>query len=99
MKNHVDVYRQFWWDELTLSQTEQCVTCGEWGGEVHHISNRQSGGSKCKDYIENLICLCRTCHDKCHKHKEFNKFARIKNLQNITYKLLDTLDEKYLDLL
>lgn len=61
--------------------------CGEWGADVHHLSNRQSGGSKCKDYIENLICLCRSCHDKCHADKEYNMKARVINLRNIADKL------------
>ena len=32
--------------------------------EVHHIIFRSNGGS---DEQENLICLCKTCHDKLHK--------------------------------
>jgi 5-methylcytosine-specific restriction endonuclease McrA len=35
--------------------------------DIHHISNKGMGGSKTKDYIENLIALCRMCHDKAHK--------------------------------
>ena len=34
--------------------------------EVHHIIFRRNGGS---DEQENLICLCKTCHDKLHKGK------------------------------
>ena len=87
MKNHTDIYRKFWWDELTLSQTEQCVVCSQWGADIHHISNKALGSSKCKDYIENLVCLCRKCHDKCHKDKTFNIEVRIINLRNIADKL------------
>jgi len=87
MKNHVDIYRQFWWDELTLAQTEQCNVCGEWGGDIHHLSSRGLGSSKFKNYIENLICLCRNCHNKCHSNKEFNNKARVINLRNIADKL------------
>ena len=43
MKNHIDVYRQFWWDELTLAQTEQCAMCGDWGADVHHLSAKSLG--------------------------------------------------------
>jgi len=32
--------------------------------EVHHIVFRRNNGS---DEPENLICLCKTCHDKLHK--------------------------------
>ena len=87
MKNHTDIYRKFWWDELTLSQTEQCVVCSQWGADIHHISNKALGSSKCKDYIENLVCLCRKCHDKCHKDKTFNTEVRIINLRNIADRL------------
>ena len=87
MKNHVDIYRQFWWDELTLAQTEQCNVCGEWGGDIHHLSSRGLGSSKFKNYIENLICLCRNCHLTCHSNKEFNNKARVINLRNIADKL------------
>lgn len=34
--------------------------------EVHHIIFRRNGGS---DEEDNLICLCKTCHDKLHKGK------------------------------
>lgn len=92
MQNHTKVYRDFWWDELTLGQTEQCVMCGEWGADIHHLKNRQAGGSKCRDTIENLICLCRSCHNRCHSDKEYNMKARVINLRNIA----DKLESEYL---
>ena len=92
MKKHIDIYRQFWWDELTLAQTEQCAMCGDWGADVHHLSAKSLGGSKCKDHIENLICLCRSCHDKCHSDKQYNIKARVINLRDIA----DKLESKYL---
>ena len=33
---------------------------------VHHIIFRGQGGS---DNVDNLICLCKTCHDKLHKNQ------------------------------
>ena len=33
---------------------------------VHHIIFRSQGGS---DNVDNLICLCKTCHDKLHKNQ------------------------------
>ena len=30
MQKHTKIYRDFWWDELTLSQTEQCRICNTW---------------------------------------------------------------------
>jgi predicted HNH restriction endonuclease len=66
--------------------------CGEWGADVHHLSAKSLGGSKCKDYIENLICLCRSCHDKCHSDKQYNIKARVINLRDIA----DKLESEYL---
>ncbi len=31
--------------------------------DIHHIDPRGAGGSKFKDFFENLIGLCRPCHD------------------------------------
>jgi len=44
------------------------------------------GGSS-KDYIENLVALCRSCHDKAESSPYFNKQVKIKHLQKVLYKL------------
>lgn len=45
--------------------------------EVHHIIFRRNGGS---DEQENLICLCKTCHDKLHKCEiSLNKNGKVKS--------------------
>ena len=45
--------------------------------EVHHIIFRRNGGS---DEENNLICLCKTCHDKLHKDEiSLNKKGKIKS--------------------
>tara|TARA_Y100001938_G_scaffold28047_1_gene37744 strand:- start:403 stop:717 length:315 start_codon:yes stop_codon:yes gene_type:complete len=103
MKNHVEVFQDFWWDELTLGQTEQCFMvgldkdCKNWvGTNVHHIKRRKSGGSKCLDYEENLAALCSSCHKKADQktgHKEFNKRVRIETLRKIADKLESELNE------
>ena len=90
---HLKIFNDFWLPELTIAQTWQCFECNSWEGtDIHHLSAKQSGGSKCKDYIENLICLCRSCHTKCHSDKNYNLKARIINLENIADKLKDELD-------
>ena len=44
--------------------------------EVHHIIFRRNGGS---DKENNLICLCKICHDKLHKDEiSLNKKGKIK---------------------
>ena len=41
-----------------------CEVCGAAAVDIHHIKARGMGGSKTKDFIENLQALCRVCHDK-----------------------------------
>jgi hypothetical protein len=40
-------------------------------------------GSKKLDYIENLVALCRECHEKCHASKEYNEMAKQTHLKNL----------------
>jgi hypothetical protein len=51
-----------------------CEVCGERAVDVHHIDNKGMGGSKTKDYIENLIGVCRLCHNKAHDNKLTKEF-------------------------
>jgi hypothetical protein len=41
------------------------------------------GGSKTKDYIENLIAVCRGCHNNCHDSKDFNNNAKEMHLKRL----------------
>jgi hypothetical protein len=68
MKKHTKIYCKF------FGIGEQDFPICEWCGrreliDVHHINNRGMGGSKDKDFIENLIGLCRECHSSAHTHR------------------------------
>jgi len=39
-----------------------CEVCGRRANDIHHIHARGMGGSKSKDFIENLMAVCRECH-------------------------------------
>lgn len=41
-----------------------CEVCNGKAVDIHHIESRGMGGSKKKDNPDNLMALCRTCHDK-----------------------------------
>jgi len=40
-----------------------CEVCGRIAVDIHHIKYRSQGGS---DDVDNLIALCRKCHDLAH---------------------------------
>lgn len=49
--------------------TGRCVGCTLYRGpewlDAHHVYGRDLGGD---DVVENLVPLCRTCHDDLHDH-------------------------------
>ena len=52
--------------------------------DIHHLTKQSKFGSKKeKDYIENLMGLCRECHLKAESDSSFNMFCRIKHLENV----------------
>lgn len=50
--------------------------CGSTVVDVHHCESRGMGGRKSMDREDNLVGLCRQCHDKAHRDKEFNEMLK-----------------------
>lgn len=50
-----------------------CEICKSRANSVHHIDCRGMGGSKTKDYIENLMANCGYCHDQYGDKKQFRQ--------------------------
>lgn len=57
-----------------------CEICLAPSIDIHHLEGR---GPEC-DVIENLIAVCRGCHNKCHDSKEFNQEAKEIHLDNLS---------------
>tara|TARA_R100000152_G_C6772265_1_gene199077 strand:+ start:1310 stop:1657 length:348 start_codon:yes stop_codon:yes gene_type:complete len=82
LKKHVKIYIEFF--DYVEGDFMPCeMMCGDRATDVHHIQRRGMGGSKTKDYIENLAGLCRDCHMKAESDPMFNMFVRIKHLENV----------------
>ncbi len=67
MKKHIKVYFDFF--DYGEQDFVACEVCDKRAVDVHHIDIKGMGGSKLKDNIENLIGLCRDCHNKAHRHQ------------------------------
>ena len=70
MKKHTKIYMNY--HNYDISDWIACEHCGTTAVDIHHLSGRGLGGSKKKDFIENLIALCRACHIKAETDKQFN---------------------------
>jgi hypothetical protein len=70
MQKHIKVYMNYYGYEI--SDFIPCEACGAKSNDIHHIVFRSKFGKKTKDQqdaIENLIALCRECHNKAHDNK------------------------------
>jgi len=60
MKRHTKIYLEHFGHPTWMP----CEVCGTTAVDINHIEPRGMGGSKKKDYIENLVAMCRECHLK-----------------------------------
>lgn len=74
MKKHTKIYL----DAMGYSTVDfiPCEICSAPGVDTHHIFARGMGGSKSRDTIENLMCLCRACHVKYGDIKEHREWLQ-----------------------
>jgi len=62
MQKHTEVYMEGM--GYSVGDWIPCEWCGATAVDINHISPRGMGGSKEKDFIENLVAMCRPCHLK-----------------------------------
>lgn len=74
MKRHVKNYYKA--HGLNTRDKPACEVCGKLADDIHHIKPKGMGGSKLKDNPENLIALCRDCHDMAHANELSKEYLR-----------------------
>jgi len=59
-------------DDVLVCETPNLVNsdCTHVASEIHHVKFRSAGG---KDILENLVAICKNCHDKAHGKNHGNK--------------------------
>jgi hypothetical protein len=72
VKKHTQIYLQFF--GYDTSDFIPCEVCQARAVDIHHIDARGMGGSKKRDFIENLMALCRKCHDHYGDKVQFKPF-------------------------
>jgi len=64
MQRHTKIYlKHFGYGEQDFIS---CEHCGKKAVDIHHIIYRSRGGG---DNVENLIALCRECHEMAHENE------------------------------
>jgi len=53
-----------------------CEVCGAKCVEVHHLEPKSIAKAK-ENLIDNLIGVCRDCHNQCHSSRQFNEDAKL----------------------
>lgn len=81
MKKHTKVYLQGM--GYSVADWIPCEWCGKTAVDVNHIEPRGMGGSKTKDYIENLVGMCRECHIEFEAKRISKEELRAIHLNNI----------------
>ena len=72
MQKHTKIWMNYF--DKTTDEFIECENCRGRASEIHHIDSKGMGGTSLnKDYIENLIAVCRICHEKAHASIEFNQ--------------------------
>ncbi len=101
MQKHTKIYlKSMGYDQSDFIQCE-IIGCEVAVIDVHHIDCKGMGGSKTKDYIENLQGLCRHHHERYGDKKDYTdwlRYCHIKAMQerNVSFnnELIQTDYEK-----
>lgn len=98
MKPHIKIYLNYfgYGEQDFIPCTNPECSCK--AVSIHHIDKRGMGGSRNKDYIENLAALCMECHTKADNNKEFNEMIRYNHLRKINNaRCMVSADDRKLD--
>jgi len=74
VKNHTKVYLKAMGYDTT--DFIPCEICQAKAVDIHHIDSRGMGGSKTADTIENLMAVCRQCHNTYGDLKEYKEMLK-----------------------
>jgi len=74
LKKHKKIYLDYF--GYVEGDFVPCEICGNPAVDIHHIDARGMGGSDSKDFIENLMALCRSHHDFYGDKKKYKDFLR-----------------------
>lgn len=61
--------------EIMLRDNGFCRNCGNFGGEIHHVQFKSSGG---RGVHSNGLTLCHACHREVHANRKIADYWRVR---------------------
>ena len=83
MKKHVKIYFDYF--GYDISDFIPCEICKDQANDIHHIECRGMGGTSKQESIENLMAVCRKCHEKFGDKKEHKELLKEIHLNIMRY--------------
>lgn len=74
MRTHTKIYYEY--HKIDPCDWVGCLVCGASANDIHHIEPKGMGGRKSADKIENLIPLCRRCHERAHANQFTKEYLK-----------------------
>ncbi len=84
MKSYTKLYMRYF--NYKIVEDIFCEICTAPAKDLHHIRRRGMGGSKSADAIENLMALCRFCHEKFGDKKQYLEYLQTIHQQKLNSK-------------
>jgi len=81
MMRHTRIYMIFF--DYGEQDYVPCTMCNKRSVDTHHLDRRGMGGSKEKDFIENLAGLCREHHIKAEAEPDFNEMVKFRHMKRV----------------
>jgi ribosome-binding protein aMBF1 (putative translation factor) len=83
LRKHTKIYFDYF--GFGIDSYVPCEMCGSRAVDIHHIERRGMGGGD-KDYIENLMAVCRPCHVKYGDKKHYMETLKTRHNEYISAK-------------
>ena len=88
MKKHTKIYLDFF--GYAQGEFIPCEKCGKTAVDINHIDARGMGGkNEAADVIENLMAMCRKCHEDFGDKKQYEEMLKkihLEFMENATSK-------------
>jgi hypothetical protein len=93
MKSYTKVYMKYF--GYDISDWIPCEICGNKCTEIHHLEPRSRAKAKL-NLIDNLMGLCRRCHEDCGRSAAMNETAKLIHRKKLLGVKIDHETKRYL---